>query len=930
MANPFLLQLSTMPLSSLLLPPSRQFWPDCAQQVIAAMQPDGNFADASRSSELDFSALRVIVPAYEHASLLIRAMAQQLNGNFIPPRINTLSAWLALQIPAADAKAAVSESERLMALYAQLREHGWLKKLFSARKNTDLLPLAQTLLTLSDELTQAMLPLVVNETGLNKNLAQAEQVWHQALASLPMPVQQVLSDEAQLVWQIWTSQLDGQDAISLRFQKMLRLAEHAPDPLLWLNPVVPDGLEQQFLTAYAKKQAVQVISLDWRATKLANVFSTAWQEVVEKEDEPPAADALVISAPLNNIRTLAADSLEQEAQLGAQTILDWLQQGKTSIALIAQDRVVARRIRALLERAQVHVSDETGWKLSTTRAAAALAAWFDVVVTRADTVMLLDLLKSPYFEPESMAAFDEKTSWVMAIEMALLRANVVGGWDSIIYALGKTPECAGLLDNLKSTAGNYTQHKSLTEWLTLTQQTLREFGISASWQQDAAGQQVAQLLEKLREDCSQLSDTFSFAEWRVFINLQLESTALQGAKHDQRVLMLPLNGARLRSFDAVLMAGCDAAHLPSQPKEVLFFTNAVRRECGLITHEQRQRQQLRDFAELLSANSDVVLSWQSQQRGEENPVSPWLERLNLCLQRAGLTRLETQQVQLSTQSLPTIIPQQPKPAAASLQPANLSASGYNSFLACPYQFFATRMLGLSSIDTLSDMPEKRDYGGWLHAILKTYHDSLKAQPELYPAAKQEALLREISQTMFTNVLQKSPAALGYSIRWEKVIPAYVAWSQRYAESGWQFEIGEVWLERSLEWADGQITLRGQIDRMDVNQQGEHAVLDYKTTPIGALNKKLKQAEDQQLPFYGLLAATDEVTISSAHYVALEMTGEKLADASAANYAVWQQELQQAIIQNVTAIGQGAALPAQGISQVCQYCEVRGLCRKGAW
>jgi ATP-dependent helicase/nuclease subunit B len=31
-----------------------------------------------------------------------------------------------------------SESERLMQLYAQLREHGWLKKMFSARRNADL------------------------------------------------------------------------------------------------------------------------------------------------------------------------------------------------------------------------------------------------------------------------------------------------------------------------------------------------------------------------------------------------------------------------------------------------------------------------------------------------------------------------------------------------------------------------------------------------------------------------------------------------------------------------------------------------------------------------------------------------------------------------------------------------------------------------
>jgi len=908
--------------STIFLPPGGQFWTGGARHLINMMQPGGGLNKDGNVglSKVDFSALRVIVPAFEHAQLLTTAMSEELGGHFIPPRINTMSAWLAMQMPVNNTPGPVAEGERLMTLYAQLREHGWLKKLFSARKNTDLLPLAQTLLTLSDELTQAMLPLVVSE-----GVERAGQVWHQALAA--MPAQHVLSDEAQLVWQIWTSQLDGQDAISLRFQQMLRLAEISTDALLWLSPadqLKPEGLDQHFLTAYAKNNPVQVISLDWRATALIDTLTSAWREITE-------IDEAIVTQPKSNlahVTTIAADSLEQEAQLAAQTISDWLQQGKSSIALIAQDRVVARRIRALLERAQVHVSDETGWKLSTTRSAAALAAWFDVVATRADTVMLLDLLKSPYFAPDSMASFDEKSTWVMAIEMALLRANVAGGWDDIIYALKETsPECVALAEQLKSATTRYSGRKNLSGWLEVTRQTLDEFGMLARWQEDAAGLQVMQLLEKLDKDCAQLAETFSFSEWRVFINLQLESASFQGEKWDQRVVMLPLNGARLRHFDAVLMSGCDAAHLPSQPKEVLFFTNAVRRECGLITREQRQRQQLRDFAELLSANPEVVLTWQRQQRGEDNPVSPWIERLNLCLQRTGLNRLKMRQVQLASQTLPVITPQQPRPTAPHLQPTTLSASGYNSFLACPYQFFATRMLGLSLLDTLSDMPEKRDYGGWLHLILKTYHDTLKEQPALYPNEKQEELLRAISDAMFTDVLKNSPAALGYSVRWQKVIPAYIAWSQRHAAAGWQFELGEVWLEKNLEWDGGNITLRGQIDRIDKNHAGEFAVLDYKTNPVSSLNKKLMEAEDQQLPFYGLLAAEE---ITSAHYVALETTHEKLADVSAENYSDWRRKLKESIIQNMAAIGQGAELPAQGVSQVCQYCEVRGLCRKGAW
>ena len=895
----------------LLFPPTRQFWRHCAREIIRSH--DG--ATAAR----DFSALRVLVPAFEHAHWLMRAMQAELGCAFIAPRINTLSVWLDMQLPAVELP--VSDGERLMALYAQLREHGWLKKLFAARKNTDLLPLAQTLITLSDELTLALLP----------QGEPLQQKWQQALAQLTLPNQQLLSDEAQLVWQIWQSQLDGRDAVAMRLERLLALARGASDALVWISPVAPEGLDLQFLLAYARTQPVRVVGLDWRSSAVEAIYNHAWQELTQPDGV--AVGAEMLSQPASRISLLAADGLEQEAQLGAQTIIDWCQAGYSRIALVAQDRVVARRIRALLERAGVQVADETGWKLSTTRAASVLAAWFDVIVTRADTYVLLDLLKSPYFNPDGMGAVEDKSDWVMRIEFTLLRAKALGGWEAIGEALCEVPECAAMCSQLRRSAEQYVQRKTLRDWLELTRRSLSEFGMMSSWQTDAAGQHMVQLLERLDSDCASLGETFSFAEWRVFINLQLEGTPFQASRQDQRVVMLPLNGARLRQFDAVLMAGCDARHLPSQPQEVLFFTNAVRRECGLITREQRGRQQLRDFTELLSVNPEIVLSWQHQQRGEDNPVSPWIARLNLCLQKNGLLLLPSHDLTLPALTLASIIPRQPAPQAAALIPNSLSASGYNVLIACPYQFFATRMLGLSGIETLSDLPEKRDYGGWLHAILKTYHTLLKDQPALSTLAQQQTLLSEVSQAGFAPILRASPAALGMSKRWEKVIPAYVAWSHAYGAAGWQFEMGELWLERTLDWGQGTIRLRGQVDRIDRHQDGQWAVLDYKTTTKTALNKKLQLAEDQQLPFYGLLARSGDhglTQIDAACYVPLETTSEKIDQVSATDYAAWQQDLQQAIAANLTTIAQGGGLTAQGTTKVCAYCDVRGLCRKGAW
>jgi ATP-dependent helicase/nuclease subunit B len=258
-------------------------------------------------------------------------------------------------------------------------------------------------------------------------------------------------------------------------------------------------------------------------------------------------------------------------------------------------------------------------------------------------------------------------------------------------------------------------------------------------------------------------------------------------------------------------------------------------------------------------------------------------------------------------------------------PRKLSASGYNSLVACPYQFFATRMLGLSGLDEFSEMPEKRDYGDWLHQILTIYHDTVRDQKTGLDG--RENLLKEVSGKIFGDAMKKNAAVLGYYARWKKVIPAYLAWANGRESEGWRFVLGERRFEKTLQWPNGAITLHGRVDRIDENGAGERAVLDYKTRHAQALRDKLKEGEDHQLAFYGLLS---DLPVTAAHYVALEAMKDRTGDAEAARYAEWQHALGEQIVANMQAIAQGAALSASGIELVCRYCDVRGLCRKGAW
>lgn len=857
----------------------------------------------------DLSQVRVLVPTYVHIVHLRQALIARFGPSFIPPEIRTLSDWLAA-LPPADEPLPAAPGERLMQLYAQLRELGWLKKLFDARRNTDLLPLARTLLSLSDELTSALLPVALAQED------DIEDRWRAALQQLSPQAAAMLSNESQLVWNLWHAQRDARDPGLVRHAMLARLASAADKPLFWCSPYEPDALETVFLNAHAQRQPVTCFQLDWSGRSLPAVWQRCWPEICD--------DSSASGCPSpSGLRLYAAQSLEHEAQSAARTIIQWLQQGLQRILIVPQDRIVARRVRALLERAQVVVADETGWKLSTTRAAAVLASWLDLVASNGRPQALLDFIKSPFLfgSPEAEAAQR------LAIEQSLLRGPVPAHWIDVKHCVAELPDAKRLVDIMSREAERFSARKTVADWAQLTLSAFDALGMLAAMKEDVAGSQVLAMIDSLAIECEAIESVFSLAEWRALLNLQLEQAEFVAPRVDQRVRMVPLNGVPLREFDAAIIVGADAAHLPSPPVDTLFFANSVRRELGLATREVRARQQLRDFACLLLSCPQVVVSWRMQIDGEVNLVSPWIQRLELELRRdAGKPEgdvLARHVVPEAPLALTERLLQMPAPSAPSLLPSHLSASGYNSLVACPYQFFASRMLRLKVSDELAEQPEKRDYGQWLHQILQRYHETVSAQNT--PLAQRAALLATLSDEVFDAVLGHQPAALGYAMRWKKFQPAYLSWANQREAEGWRFAEGEQERKVTLDLSAAQLSLIGRLDRVDRHEDGRLAVIDYKTSDKSALKKRLTGFEDHQLAFYGLLLSPAP---AEAAYVAIDT--DKTEYLTAEPYDDWREQLAGRLRADLDDIHRGEPLPASGVSGSCGYCDMRGLCRKGAW
>jgi ATP-dependent helicase/nuclease subunit B len=907
---------SENPYSTLFIPHGADFWLHLARQLIASV------GENEKSHAVpDLSALCVMLPSFAHAAQCRAALATILGNAFIPPQLTTLSAFLKKQIPDVNQSTPSADSERLMLLYASLRKVAWLKELMVAHRNTDLLPLAKTLMALGDELTEALLPTALSMPQ------QVERRWQIALQRLSPKAAALLSDEAKLVWTIWETQRDARDPAVHRYAALKKAAASARQPCWFISSRTLNAFEKDFLASYAAHCPVQLVLPDWSQDSVPKIFSASWPELLsDTEPKPSFSSNQEASAPTSSqnyaLALSQARDLEDEAQRAAQTVVAWMQEGKKQIAIIPQDRMVARRVRALLERADIAVSDETGWKLSTTRAAAVLAAWLELVASNAQTIALLDFLKSPFLFPDAETEAQQR----MSIEKALVKEGVTGGWKEIRSALVDLPMASELMEAMAREAARFSGNKTITEWVQVTRGVFNALGLLTAFAADVAGHQILELMDAVGRDCSDLKEKFSLAEWRALINLELEQTIFVAPRSDKRVIIVPLHDTPLRYFDAVIILGGDAAHLPTPSTETLFFADVVRTELGLATRAIRHQEQCRYLAALLLHCPQVVLSWQSQRHGEMNPVSTWIQRLQLQLAIEKLAPLAAHEVMVPTRLLQQYLPTPPQPRVADLLPTALSASGVNTLHTCPYQFFASRLLKLSALDGINELPQKRDYGDWVHDILLRFERALQETP--VPIEQQAALLETATEAVFAPLLDKNPAALGFYVQWKKMMSEYLVWAQKHAAKDWLFELGEHDVERELQWENPErkfsVRLHGRIDRIDTNNE-QRMIIDYKTIDPSRLRKGLKQIEDHQLAFYGLMM---EIIDVPARYVAFDKT--KVVEIEAKPYAEWCAALKDQIQLHISDMAEGVPLPANGVGKACDWCEMRGLCRKGAW
>jgi ATP-dependent helicase/nuclease subunit B len=515
-------------------------------------------------------------------------------------------------------------------------------------------------------------------------------------------------------------------------------------------------------------------------------------------------------------RIVECNDLEETSNYILHAITQAILQGHKNLALIAQDRIAIRRIKALLQVHYIPLVDETGWKFVSTLLATCIKEWLDMVA-------------------------------IQQINMPWMQQHLA------IYFTDTNIDKASVQHTLTQHLKIWQIQHTLPQWLDIWYAWCKYLNL------DTMEHTLNSLCEHINELCSSDSENiYSFQEWSFLLQDILEqgNVADLYAHSTYKVHILALNGARLRTFDALWFIGCDDAQLPSHSQHALFLNEYICQNLGLETRAQRFQQQCIDFLSLMYMHinvSKVEFIYQAYHAQNKHVIlSRFLQKLHYfaampyVFARDILNKITKQQQPISSSLITSTLSKTPKfPSIEQNRITHLSTYDVMDLYICPYRFYLKKIAGLSAPYT-KNISQAKQYGSWVHDIL---HQTHKQQAQKIPAIQKISLedtLYQCTEKILSEQILDAPAH-EFKQQWLQQIPIYNVW-QLNNQLTWQE--GESQFAIDIPIGSSQIKLSARIDRID-SQLNAHTnikdihIIDYKWNT----KKRMDSTKNTQLLMY---------------------------------------------------------------------------------
>jgi RecB family exonuclease len=430
--------------------------------------------------------------------------------------------------------------------------------------------------------------------------------------------------------------------------------------------------------------------------------------------------------------------------------------------------------------------------------------------------------------------------------------------------------------------------------------------------------------------------------------------------------LLDAQAARFGDFDELTLVGLIEGEWPERPRRNIFYPSGVLASLGWPSERDRRNAATANFLDLVQSPSATVTLSTFTLDDEalvepstlvedvaglallrtESPVPP--ERVfvdeALSLDPVNLEVLEPGARDWAAMRLARTDGSDPRyhGAGGPQAPRELSVSAIETYLTCPFKFFAQRVLKLDEERDVEDVMDPRAQGQFVHEVFEAFFRrwqegghrtitpaNLVAARRLFAEVVEERIaadrLPDAEAAIERTRLLGSPVAAGLGevvFRMEAERPTPVV--ERMLEEKLRDEFEFVGPR-----GPRRIGLHGVADRIDLLEDGTFRLIDYK---LGSAPNKSRAL---QLPIYGLCAEQRlqqhrgrNWTLGEAAYISFR--GPQRVTPLFTKRSDRDQVMpaaQERLIDAVDAIERGEFPPTPTDVFVCGFCSYAAVCRK---
>jgi RecB family exonuclease len=269
-----------------------------------------------------------------------------------------------------------------------------------------------------------------------------------------------------------------------------------------------------------------------------------------------------------------------------------------------------------------------------------------------------------------------------------------------------------------------------------------------------------------------------------------------------------------------------------------------------------------------------------------------------------------------------------------------SVSAIETYLDCPFKFFAQHVLRLEEEPEDEEIMDPRRQGQFVHRVFERFFAAWQEDGHRAVTPRNLDAAREMFTVVVDRALERLPVAEA-GLERTRLLGSPAAAGLGEAVLRMEAERPVAVIERLLEHqltgdftfatssGPRTVALRGKADRLDLLEDGTFRLIDYK------LGWPPQRARALQLPIYGLCAEQRLVSyhgrdwrLSEAAYLAFK--GPKRVVplfANAAERAKVLAEAQQRLADTVDAIERGEFPPRPDDVWRCETCSFASVCRK---